>query len=299
MRKPILTCATLALLGACSKDPRTLFTDKPDVPVPLAALKWGTPKTEATATAGQAGRLIVDAVYLKGYRGVDVELGFYNPNDTLSRLLVNFPEGTNAGDLAEKLWGAPTMGTEDGKEVRLWLNPDKGVRAGVTKSMPIERMFIEQYSPVETFLGEGKTLAFEAKQPIVGATKAQITAAYMFSSGRVYFPPTRCAKNNVTLLLHFDDQEKVTGYDTRFEDGYCSLDGPVAKQVMEKKFGKPHRLKGGDPTDVYADDPNIIALVPVEAEAAGGMHFAGQGEKGLALAVFIRPTKEKLLEAGR
>jgi hypothetical protein len=165
--------------------------------------------------------------------------------------------------------------------------------------MPDNRMWIDQYSPLEAFLGEGKTFAFEAKQPIIGATRAQLTAAYKFGSGRVYFPPTRCSSGSVSLLIQFDDKDKATGYDTRFEDGYCALDGPVVKQLMEKKFGKPHSLKAGDPTEVYADDPNVIALVPVGAATIGGMHLAGQGEKGLGLAVFPRPTKEKLADRGR
>lgn len=299
MRKPILACAyaALALLAGCSKDPKTLFAgDKPDTPLPLAALKWGTPKAEALTTAGQAGRVLGDGIWVKGYRGLTIDFMFDYPDDTLNKMLISFPEGTNAAELGEKLWGAPTVGQEDGKELKMWVNPEKGVRAYASKAMPDTRMWVEMYSPLETLLGEGKTFAFEAKQPIVGATRAQISAAYKLSDGRIHFPPTRCGKGNVSLLIRWDDHDKATGYDTRFEDGYCSLDGPVVKQLMEKKFGKPRPLQGTPPTDVYADDPNVIGLAPVEPSVIAGMHLPGQGEKGLGLAVFIRPTKGRLLD---
>jgi hypothetical protein len=296
MRKPVLTCAVAALLFGCSKDPKTLFAgDKPDMPVPLAALKFGMPKAEAFAAAGAAGHIIAESLYPKGYRGLILEMRFAYPDDHFYMVDISFPEGTNAGDLAEKLWGPPIVGKDDGKDMKMWLNPEKGVRAYFTKGSYDTRLFVEPYTPIEAFLGEGKTLAFEAKQPIVGATKAQIAAAYKFSEGRISFPPSRCTNSQMSLLVHFDDQGTATGYETRFEDGYCNLDAAAVKQLMEKKFGKPHPLQGGDPTDVYADDPNVIALQPVEATTIGGMHLAGQGKSGLGLAVFRRPTKGRLL----
>jgi hypothetical protein len=296
MRNPVLTCAAAALLFGCSKDPKTLFAgDKPDVPVPLAALEFGVPKAEAVAAAGAAGRLIGETLYPKGYRGVTMDLVFGYPDDLLDKVDISFPEGTNAGDLAEKLWGPPIVGKDDGKDMKMWLNPGKGIRAYFTKASYDTRLFIEPYTPIEAFLGEGKTLAFEAKQPIVGATKAQIAAAYKFSDGRIRLPASPCTNSKMSLLVHFDDQGTATGYDGRFEDGYCNLDAAAVRQVMEKKFGKAHQLKEGDPTEVYADDPNIIALVPVDAATIGGMHLAGQGKSGLGFAVFRRPTKERLL----
>jgi hypothetical protein len=296
MRKPLLTCAGVALLFGCSKDPKTLFGDKPDVPLPLAGLTWGMPKPDTLAGAAAAGRVIADGLYPKGYRGVVIDFFFSYPDDHLDRFDINFPEGTNAAELGEAMWGAPTVGKDDGKDMKMWLNAEKGVRAYVTKGSYDNRMFVEQYTPIETFLGDGKTLAFEAKQPIIGSTRAALLAAYKLKDGAyIYFPPSRCTSNRMSLLVHFDDHGTATGYDTRWEDGYCNLDAAVVKQVMEKKFGKPHPLAGGDPTDVYADDPNVIALAPVKAVKVMGLSLAGQGKSGLGLAVFKRPTKGRLL----
>jgi hypothetical protein len=291
MRTVVLTCAALALASGCGKDPKALLAPgKPDFPPPLAGLTFGMAKAEALAAAAPAGRMIGETLYPKGYRKAQVELLFGYGSDRLEKLDISFPEGTNAADLATAAWGAPVPGQDGDKEVKIWLNPEKGIRAYFTKASYDTRLFIQQYSPLEAFLGtDGKAFAFEAKQPIIGATRAQLVAAYKLDSDRIRFPPNRCGEMNLTFDVHFDGAGTARSYETRFEGGYCDLDTEAVKQIMEAKFGKPTNLDPKDPALVYTQEPNVIALKMV----AGGK-WAGQGKSGIGLAVFPRPTAGKL-----
>src|SRR5262245_7127599 len=289
-RVVVVTCAALALASGCANDPKTLLAPgKPDMPPPLAGLTFGMGKAATLAAAAPAGRLIGETLYAKGYRKMTIDLNFGYGTDIFEKVDISFPEGTNAADLATAAWGAPVEGKEDDKDVKIWLNPDKGIRAYFTKASYDNRLFIQPYSPLEAFLGkDGKAFGFEARQPIIGATRAQLASAYQMKDDRINFPPNRCGEMSVTFNVHFDGAT-AKSYETRFESGYCDLDTAAVKQIMEAKFGKPVNLDPKDPALIYAQDPNIVALKMV-----AGSRWAGQGKAGIGLAVFPRPTQAKL-----
>ena len=292
MRTVVVTCAAvLALAAGCGKDPNTLLAPgKPDLPPPIGGLSFGMAKADALAAAAPAGRMIGGTLYAKVYRKTQIELLFGYGSDRFEKVDISFPEGTNAADLATAAWGAPVLGKDGDKEVKIWLNPEKGIRATFSKASYDTRLFIDAYSPLETFLGNpGKAFAFEAKQPIIGATRAQLVAAYKLDGDRIRFPPNRCGEMNLTFDVHFDGAGTARSYETRFEGGYCDLDTEAVKQIMEAKFGKPQNLDAKDPALVYAQEPNVIALKMV-----GAGKWAGQGKAGIGLAVFPRPTAGKL-----
>jgi hypothetical protein len=287
----VTTCAALALASGCGKDPKTLLAPgKPDLPPPLAGLTFGMAKADAQAAAAPAGRMIGDTLYAKGYRKTTLELVFGYGTDRFDKVDISFPEGTNAGDLATAAWGPPVLGKDGDKEVKIWLNPEKGIRAYFTKASYDNRLFLQAYSPLESFLGkDGKPFAFEAKQPIIGSTRAQLVNAYALDGDRIRFPPNPCGEMNVTFDVSFDGAGKAVSYETRFEGGYCDLDTEAVKKIMEAKFGKPQNLDPNNPALVFAQEPNVIALKMV-----GAGKWAGQGKAGIGLAVFPRPTQAKL-----
>ena len=109
------------------------------------------------------------------------------------------PIGGLTFGMATAAWGAPVEGKEQDKDVKIWLNPEKGIRAYFTKLSYDNRLFIQPYSPLEAFLGkDGKAFGFEARQPIIGATRAQLASAYQMKDDRINFPPNRCGEMNVT-----------------------------------------------------------------------------------------------------
>jgi hypothetical protein len=281
----VLGCAALAAPAGCFKSPKTLLAGaKPEMPPPLAALKFGMKKAEALAAAGATS----ETVRPRGYRGVSIDLGFgYGGEERLEKLDLSLPEGTNAAELAEQAWGAPIVGRDGDKEIRIWLNPEQGIRAYFTKASYDTRLFIEPYSPLEALLGPGKTLAFEAKQPIVGATREEIARAYTFTDGRIRLPASRCGGTGLSLLVTFAPDGKASGYEGTFESVYCDLDSEGLKRALEAKLGKPTRLSPSDPTLIYTDDPNIVSVTPTKAVQWGP-------RAGMTLAVLRRPTKERL-----
>ena len=162
------------------KDPATLFAKgPPDLPGPLAKLKWGMPEEEVKKAAPE-----LEDGYSKAKEYKDTYFGYYCPEDTgklQSMRVVVEAEGADLEKILTAAWGAPKKGEDLGKPKLFWFNPDKKIRATIQQGFGKEKeVQFEPYLPYAELLGEGKeTLGFEvADKPLLGASYDDLQKHY-------------------------------------------------------------------------------------------------------------------------
>ncbi len=164
--------------AAPEKDPKELFAAKiPELPAPLAKLDFGMTAEEAAKAAPEITKGYAKS---KEYKGTYV--GYYVPKDSnklMSMRVVVEAEGADVEKILTAAWGEPKRGTELENPKLFWFNPDKGIRATVSKGYGKEKeVQFDAYLPAKSLLGEGKDkLGFETSR-LLGATPDDLKKNY-------------------------------------------------------------------------------------------------------------------------
>lgn len=246
---------------------------KPGPPTPLAKVHVGMTFADAKSAApelftleenGAPDDFAAYAFHVEGYDDVTCRVRVLHGK--VAESLLNLPEGSLAA--LEAAWGKPRVRT---KALAYWFNPEAGVRS--VSTIDGIAVTFRDYTPVAKLLGEepGTTFAFEKKQPLLGATQAQLESAYgsalRVASGFLYPAATEWddLASETSVLLQ-SDGDKVTHY---------SLHVPIAPRVgaddtpreevlalLTHKLGKPENGKypgGGDALVFRKASPRILA----------------------------------------
>lgn len=162
---------------ASEKDPKELFTSKvPELPAPLAALKFGMTEEEIKKAAPD-----IEA-YGKSKEFKDTYLGYYVPDDkkTLQSVrVVVEAEGVSLEKLLTAAWGEPKRGENLGNPKLFWFNPEKEIRASIDTGYGKEKeVQFDPYLPAKKLLGEGKEKLGIETTPLLGATVEDLQKNY-------------------------------------------------------------------------------------------------------------------------
>lgn len=310
---PLLTLPLLFGIAACDKDkkaeedskdakpvvekkdPATLFIgDKVTLPELLGKLTLGMTQEQAKAAMPELpedGTLKPEA-----YEDMRFYVNFDDDTKKMTRIYFNMPKA-DAVKLATAKWGEPKKGTDLGKEVLWWFNPEGKLRVSVADSFSEGEASIEftAYMPVNDLLGaEGKDLAFAKDAPLLGLTVADLEAKYApflkkeseeeakksqedlakfagedvkalmgkpTASVDLEYPPTEWAKYWTPIHLSWSDEGKIE----RFWFGIDFEPHPAAKDELlaffKTKWGEPTTEKEhgdfGDDIFVFSQDPRI------------------------------------------
>jgi hypothetical protein len=273
------------------KDPATLFTgDKVTMPAVYGELKLGMTLDEAKkamADLPEDGTIKTDE-----YPDIWFNTDFDDETKELSRVYFNLPKA-DAIKFAKEKWGEPKEGTDLGKTVLWWFNPEGNLRVSIADSFSEGEAAIEftHYWPVTQLIGEGKELAFEKDAPLLGLTVADLEAKYPkwikkeseeeakknqediaklagedakalmgkpTASVDLEYPPTEWGRYWTPVHLSWSDEGKIE----RFWFGIDFEPHPAAKDeifaLFKKKWGEPKEEEDlGDTMFVFSEDPRI------------------------------------------
>lgn len=310
---PLLTLPLLLGVAACDKDkkpegeskdakpavekkdPATLFTgDKVTMPAVLGTITLDMTQEQAKAampTLPEDG-----TIKSEEYPDIRFNCDFDDETKKLRRVYFSLLK-TDAVKFATEKWGEPKKGTDLGKEVLWWFNPEGKIRVSVADSFSDGEAYVEftAYMPVKDLLGaEGKELAFAKDAPLLGLTVADLEAKYApfvkkeseedakksqeqiaklageeakammgkpTASVDLEYPPTEWAKYWTPVHLSWSDEGKIE----RFWFGIDFEPHPAAKDELlaffKAKWGEPTQEKEhgdfGDDIFVFSQDPRI------------------------------------------
>jgi hypothetical protein len=252
---------TLSLTGAlgCGKPVEQFFVGpRPELPEPVKAIRIGMTKDEAMKAVPGLSQY---GTMKSGYRNVDLTVEFDIDGKEVERVSVS-PKGMDPEALMTAAWGAPMPGTVADKPTQFWFNPQAGLRVHINRVYS-PRVVYETYTPYETIFGAtGKAFAFEEKQPLIGATKAQVNAAYRVDQD-VYLrlPRVKCALTFTTSQLKYGKDGKVSGYSIALDEEECKPTADELTPLFTAKFGPPKKNKiNGQETLIFQEKPVVIAL---------------------------------------
>ena len=147
-------------------------------------------------------------------------------------LIAGLPVETPA--LLERAWGAATR-TARGPT---WFDPEHGWRARYDESL--QALELTGYLPARVWLGAGVTIA-ALPAPVLGATRAQLTAKYPLRGDTIALPPIEDGVRSTTAKVTFDqgtDRVSSLKIDLPFE-GSARRDELV--KLLEAKWGAARR----------------------------------------------------------
>lgn len=283
------------------KELSTLFTsDKPTLPPPFGALKLGMSEEE-----GKKAVPAMDDGDIKSeeYPEVWFKADFDDKTKKLNRVYFNLPKD-EAVKLMTAQWGAPQKGTDLGKEVLWWFNPEAELRASLADSFSEGEAHVEftHYLPLAKFLGEGPEIAFQKDAPLLGLSVADLEAKYgpyvkkeseeeakknqeeikkmageeagalmgkPKASVDLEYPPTEWGKYWTPVNLSWSDDGKIerAWFGIDFEPNPAAKDEIMA--FLKKKWGEPkaEKEKYGDGTVyVFSEEP----FIKVEEDTISG-----------------------------
>jgi hypothetical protein len=273
------------------KDPATLFTgDKVTMPPVVGTITLGM--TQEQAKAAMPNLPEDGTIESAEYPDLRFNCDFDDETKKLSRLYFSMPKA-DAIKHATAKWGEPKKGTDLGKEVLWWFNPEGNVRVSIADSFSEGEVYVEftHYWPVKQLLGEGKELAFAKDAPLLGLTVAELEAKYPTfikkeseeeakksqediaklageeakalmgkptASIDLEYPPTEWAKYWTPVHLSWSDEGKIE----RFWFGIDFEPHPPAKDELmaffKAKWGEPtEEDEYGDKLFVFSQDPRI------------------------------------------
>lgn len=161
-----------------TKDPKALFTStSPELPGPLAKLRFGMTKAEITEAAPE-----LEDGYASAKEYADTWFGYYVPTErkTLNTVrVVVEAEGFELEKVLTAAWGEPERGTHLEHAKLFWFNPEKELRATVSMGYGKEKeVQFERYLPAKRLLGEGKDRLGIETTPLLGATYEDLAKNY-------------------------------------------------------------------------------------------------------------------------
>jgi hypothetical protein len=310
---PLLTLPLLLGVAACDKDkkpegdsadakpvvekkdPATLFTgDKVTLPPVMGTIALGM--TQEQATAAMPGLPEDGTIKSEEYPDLRFHCSFDDDTKKLTRMYFNMPK-PDAIKFVTAKWGEPKKGTDLGKEVLWWFNPEAKLRASVSDSFSEGEASIEftAFMPVNEFLGADKDLAFAKDAPLLGLTVPEVEAKYAAvlkkkseeeakkdaedlakfageeakalmgkpkASVSLEYPPTEWGSYWTPVHLSWSDEGKVQRYwfGIDFEPHPAAKDELMA--FFKTKWGEPVQEKEygdfGDDVFVFSQDPRIV-----------------------------------------
>lgn len=271
------------------KDPVELLkaSKTPELPGPLAGLKFGMTAEEAKAAAPV---LEDGGKFLEEYNGA--YFSYYIPDDGGKLKSASLQvEGSDMAKILTEAWGEPSKGEDLGKPKFFWFNEAKKMRATVSQGYGKENeVQFEAYLPAKELLGEGKeTLGFEkADRPLLGATHADLSSKYAdvleeltkeeaekqrenikkltghdlgeaSPSSNIDLLPTEYGSQFTRVNPHFAEDGKID----RFRVGIDFEPFPAAKDeilgMIKAKWGEPkEEEKYGKKILVFSDSPRVV-----------------------------------------
>lgn len=267
-------------------DPITLLqaTEAPELPGPLAKLRFGMSKEEARAAAPELGD---GSRYLDEFRGA---LFGYAIDEHTGRLRSSTLriDGADMAGLLGQAWGEPTRSDGPKGVVLRWYDAAEGLRATVSpKSGRTDEARFDGYLPVTKLLGEDEsTLGFEAPdRPLLGATRKDLATHYAdvlevltedeaekrrrelekltgeappTVATDLELPPTEHADQLTRVRPHFGDDGTIDRY--RVDIAYGTVQG--ARDALlarfQAKWGEPQtQEKYGKTLLVFRERPRI------------------------------------------
>lgn len=274
------------------KDPATLFTgDEVTLPPVFGELKLGMTEEEAKKAMAElpADGTIKSEEYPETWFNTD----FDDDSKELARVYFSLPKD-KAIEAATAKWGEPKKGTDLGKEVLWWFNPEGNLRVSIADSFSEGEANVEftHYWPAAQLLGEDEALAFQKDAPLLGLSVADLEAKYPewikkeseedakktqediaklageeakalmgkpTASVDLEYPPTEWGKYWTPVHLSWSDEGKIE----RFWFGIDFEPHPAAKDeifaLFKKKWGDPKEEEDitKKPLFVFSEDPRI------------------------------------------
>ncbi|MCA9545644.1 MAG: hypothetical protein KC613_14665 [Myxococcales bacterium] len=274
------SAAASAAPAPAAKPIESLFASKaPTLPAPFKGLKSGMTGEEAAKII--PGMPDEDTIEAAEYPDLRFNVGFDRKTKKISRFWINLPKD-KAKAMLTQAWGSPVDGqTSIKKPISYWFNPEAGLRATLEESFGDDmKLEFTAYIPTEQFVGkDGKALAFEKPQAILGATIEQLRAAYpgvlveksqadaekdrarmekmmgdqkdklkvlgkAKPSAYLDFPPTEYASYWTRVNLTWDDEGKVMRYRFKLDHrGFEAQARQAQFDLLKAKFGE---LKEGE-----------------------------------------------------
>ena len=169
------------------------FGSKVAPPGLLATLHPGAPADELAKHHAGTGELPLGPEDVRAAIETDTE------GRLRSILIAGLPANTPA--LLASAWGTAT------RTVRgpTWFDPDHGWRARYDES--IQAIELTGYLPARAWLGAGVTIA-ALPAPVLGATRAQLTAKYPLRGDTIALPPIEDGSISTTAKVTFDQGTK-------------------------------------------------------------------------------------------
>lgn len=159
----------------------------------LATLPPGAPAAELAKHHAGTGELPLGPEDVRAAIETDTE------GRLRSIMIAGLP--ANAPALLERAWGAPTR-TARGPT---WFDPERGWRARYDESL--QAVELTGYLPARAWLGSGVTIA-ALPAPVLGATRAQLTAKYPLRGDTIALPPIEDGSVATTAKVTFDQGTK-------------------------------------------------------------------------------------------
>jgi hypothetical protein len=273
------------------KDPATLFTgDKVTLPAVYGALTLGMTQDEAKKAMPNLPE--DGTIETEEFPDLRFNSDFDDDSKKLTRVYFSLPKADAIKFVTAK-WGEPKKGTDLGKEVLWWFNPEGNLRVSVADSFSEGEAYVEftAYWPVKQLLGEGKEIAFAKDAPLLGLTAAELEAKYPTwikkeseaeakqnqediaklageeakaimgkptASIDLEYPPTEWAKYWTPVHLSWSDEGKIERYwfGIDFEPHPAAKDELMA--FFKAKWGEPTEEDDyGDKLFVFSQDPRI------------------------------------------
>lgn len=272
----------------------TLFTTKaPTLPAAYKTLMPGMSGEDAKKIV--PGMPDEDTIELPEYPDIRFNVSFDKKTGKISRFYFDLPKDKAEATLT-KAWGAPIKGVDTIKKpVSYWFNAEAGLRATLEQGYGDEmKVEFTAYLAAEKFIGaEGAAFAFEAKQPLLGATIEQLRAAYpgvlveksqaqadtdrkkmeammgedkaklavlghAKPSAYLDFPPTEYESYWTRVNLSWDDEGKVERY--RFKLAFAAFEGarqPLFDMLTKKLGAVTEAEKYGRKNFTFAAAPGV------------------------------------------
>jgi hypothetical protein len=245
------------------QEPATLFRgDAVTLPPPFAGLRLGMDREQAKAAAPSMDD---DDIRSAEYPDIWFKADFDKDSKQLTRVYFNLAKD-QAIALMSAQWGPPKQATAYDKEVLWWFNPEAELRVSVSDSFTDGEAHVEftRYWPVETFLGEGPELAFQADAPLLGLSREELMAKYGAWVKRadddldLEYPPLEWGKYWTPVHFSWTDDGKIRRVWFSLEFG----PHPDAKQqifaLLKRKWGEPREEdEYGTKILVFSEQPFI------------------------------------------
>jgi len=259
------------------EDPKSLFASgKPALAGPFASIALGETKSSAVGEYlfAYPPKEVAPGVSLYASR----DIGKRGPDDPVVAVSAELSgeTGNNAKAWAAEAWGAPVdaddnSGTKINGQVlpaHYWFDPAGHLYAKLLEGTPGKwTLSFHKYMPLAEIIGEGKeTFGFEKDKPLLGATTADLEAAYgtMYKNfgknGKIELPAYEHQHERGTTSVHWKAPEgTVTEY--MLSLGYEKGVGDPRQQILDmlaKKFGEPKEEEiSGQKHLIYSQKPAV------------------------------------------